>query len=72
MSTIREGSVVFCLGEGTDLFRVIQVRGDGAYLSSSINGDGSGGWESLKKLELVESAEWITSKRKISLLSDCL
>lgn len=72
MNTIKEGSVVFCLGEGTDLFRVIQIRGDGAYLSLSINGNGSGGWESRKKLELIESAEWITSERKISLLLECL
>ena len=57
---IKVGDYVFCLGEGMAIFPVESVDETGAYLGPSVSlGDaGTGGNESLHKLELVRESKW--------------
>ena len=58
INTIKVGDLVFCNGEGLDIFKVESIEGDVAYLSSSLNGVGTGGAENLRSLELVRTSKY--------------
>ncbi len=60
LDKIKPGDFVFCLGEGLAIFPVVSVdeKYNSAYLDPAVYDTGTGGNESLRKLELVRKSEY--------------
>lgn len=56
---IKAGDFVFCVGDGIAIFPVVSVNAEHgtAYLNPAVHDIGTGGNESLDKLELVRDSE---------------
>ena len=52
---VKIGAICMCLGEGYDLYRIVQLRSNAAVLET-LNGD-CHGWESFSKLHSPQEKE---------------